>query len=486
MNHKATRLILVLIGVVSIFGMQLSSVFSSQARDGSLAAAQNAQAVDTGEIIFLPTVLTNVPGTTAFGIDFGEITETNGLYKLANAGAGWIRRSAVNWSAVEPNEGERNWAALSELENELVTANSKGMKVILIVLSTPAWAQKADGYYCGPVKEEKLVSFANFMHDLVARYSVPPYNVKHWELWNEPDIAPVAVAQDSEFGCWGNADDPYYGGGYYAEMLKTTYPQVKAADPASQVLVGGLLLDCDPRLPGVVACPYKLPPKFLEGILRHNGDNDGGDFFDGVSFHAYDYYDYDLGKYASDKWNSDNTTGPVVIAKADYLNSLLNNPEFGAPGKFLMNTETALIYLGTPVTAEYEETKAYYVAQVYAAGQSLGLRASIWYNVFGWRSSGLLNKNLAERPAYKAYTVARQTLWDASFLGKIEDYPSILGFKFLRGDRPIWVIWSGDLQTHTVDLGSTPDWIIDALGEEVATSDSIQVGMKPLYLGWSP
>ena len=39
-------------------------------------------------------------------------------------------------------------------------------------------------------------------------------------------------------------NDPYYGGGYYAEMLKIVYPQIKAADPEAQILIGGLLLFC--------------------------------------------------------------------------------------------------------------------------------------------------------------------------------------------------------------------------------------------------
>ena len=126
------------------------------------------------------------------------------------------------------------------------------------------------------------------MHALVARYSVALYNIKYWELWNEPDIASSNFPGDNLFGCWGDPNDPYYGGGYYADMLREVYPQIKAADPQGQVLVGGLLLDCDPRL-GAGCEKVKnnnQPSKFLEGILRKNGVP----FFDGVSFHAYDYY----------------------------------------------------------------------------------------------------------------------------------------------------------------------------------------------------
>jgi hypothetical protein len=83
------------------------------------------------------------------------------------------------------------------------------------------------------------------MHDLVARYSVPPYNVKYWELWNEPDVDPALaglIGGDIPFGCWGDSTDPYYGGGYYAEMLKAVYPRIKAADPQAQVARGRIAL----------------------------------------------------------------------------------------------------------------------------------------------------------------------------------------------------------------------------------------------------
>ena len=63
-----------------------------------------------------------------------------------------------------------------------------------------------------------LDAFAGFMRDLVARYSVPPYNIKYWEIWNEEDVDPSLVGPTSGFGCWGDATDPYYGGGGYAEF----------------------------------------------------------------------------------------------------------------------------------------------------------------------------------------------------------------------------------------------------------------------------
>jgi hypothetical protein len=496
-NKKFLRLILFGALLGSILGGQLSLTSPSQAKSGVEEFSQSEPAAASADFVYyLPTIKSDsllVQGTTAFGIDMGDITPENGLYRMKNAGAAWIRRSEVNWSKVEPTQGDRNWNALSKLDQDLIRASSNGMEVILIVLGTPPWAQKANGYYCGPVKSTKLAAFADFMNDLVTRYSAPPYNVKYWELWNEPDVTPWPGGQNSEFGCWG-ANDDYYGGGYYAEMLKAAYPAIKSADPEAQVLVGGLLLDCNPT---ITDCGNKQP-MFLEGILRHNGANDGGDYFDGISFHAYDYYWDQLGKYGSPKWGSSYGTGPVVLAKAQFIQNLLNNPEFGAPGKFLINTETAVVCgkhgdepgIGTcdaSPTSAYETTKAYYIPQVFAAGEAAGLRASIWYSSFGWRNSGLLSEgDLAKRPAYQAYFVARNQLLDSTYVREIEEFSSVMGYEFSRPDRRVWLIWSTDAQEHEVELGSSPLKIYDALGAGVPSSDTISVGAKPLYLIWAP
>lgn len=367
------------------------------------------------------------------------------------------------------------------LEPELINASSKGLQVILMVRSTPGWAQQLSGSYCGPIKPSNLADFASFMHDAVARYSVPPYNVKYWEIWNEPDIDPSLVSSDSLFGCWGNASDAYYGGGYYAQMLQAVYPQAKAADQNAQVLVGGLLLDCDPRSICTVGDKSK-PPKFLEGILR----NGGGSYFDGVSFHGYDFYSAALGQYSNAKWGSAwNTTGPVVIAKANFVGSVLNN--YSVSGKFLMNTESALICDSCTSDSVFETTKAYYITQDYAAAMAQSLRANVWYSTLGWRNSGLLNADLTPRDAYTATQFARTELAAPTFTGAISSSDiggttGVRGYKFLRDGRTIWVLWSLDGNTHSATFPNVPRFVWDAMGNSISPAASMPIGLEPLYV----
>ncbi|MCU0489936.1 MAG: hypothetical protein MUE67_13450 [Anaerolineales bacterium] len=290
-----------------------------------------------------PTPLPYLPETPVWGIETYYLGPDPSLDLVKESGAFWVRRNALLWSEVEAEQGARNWQALSGLELELQNAAAEGLQVILVVRSTPTWAQSLEGSFCSPPTAESLAAFGNFLRDAVARYSLPPYNVQYWEIGNEPDVAAGLVASDSPFGCWGQAGDPYYGGGAYAEILKAVYPSIKLANPQAQVLVGGLLLDCDPRNPPEIPAGSGnikdcTPARFLEGALQ----NGAGDFFDGISFHAYDYYAGQPGVYNNANWASaSDTTGPVLIAKTSYLRQLLE--QYGLPGKALYNTEAALL-----------------------------------------------------------------------------------------------------------------------------------------------
>jgi hypothetical protein len=234
-----------------------------------------------------------------------------------------------------------------------------------------------------------------------------------------------------------------------------------------------------------------VQPKFLEGILRNNG----GPYFDGVSFHAYDAYQGALGQYNNPNWSSAwNTTGPVSIAKAQFIQSVLSL--YSVTGKFLMNTENALICGATgdePAcqTDISTETKAYYVVQSYAAAIAQGLRADIWYSVLGWRNSGLLNPDLSPRPAYTAFQFARSELGDAAYTGDITTadiggVSGVKGYKFSRDNRRIWVLWSLDGITHSITLSTVPLSAWDALGNSVSPAPSMDGTLNPLYLEWIP
>lgn len=494
-----------------ILGLLFTSLAETRPTFGMLNEKENSESQiesGAGYISYLPLIQQPRSETVA-GMQMNYISYSSGLSQLADTQSYWVGGAPILWSEIESTPGNYNWSKAASSEKQWQLASSEGLWPIGNVRSTPLWAQLFSGDFCGPIKEQYFDEFAEFMRQLVSRYSVPPYNVKYWEIWNEPDVDHRIVGGNSQFGCWGNYDDSFYGGGYYAKMLKAVYPAMKSANPNVQVLVGGLLLDCDPNKAGNNC----VSSKFFEGIVR----NGGGSYFDGVSFHAYNYFSYtwglpeadryskNLGHYKSNNlWSSAwNTTGPVFIEKAGYLNGILS--KYGVTGKYLLNTEDAVNcsvcngelvqpYNENPTPA-FETTKAYYIAQAYAAAKNLGLRANLWYSLQGWEkyNTGLINSDLSEREGFTAYRVATQKLDRADSLGlltsaDISPVNGIRGYKFSHQNQQTWVVWSLDGNDHAVTLlsGNTLTGITDAFGVAQPLSTSITITIKPLYIEWIP
>ena len=136
-------------GWVLVFVLVLlaSQLFASGSGAGRLNDFSARASEMTGLSAYLPLVIREFPGTpTAFGIDLGAIKAGNGSNQMVQAGSDWVRRDGVDWAAVEPNKGDRNWSAIAGLEADLVNAYKSGLTPIVVVSGTPAWAQKYSGY----------------------------------------------------------------------------------------------------------------------------------------------------------------------------------------------------------------------------------------------------------------------------------------------------------------------------------------------------
>ena len=437
----------------------------------------------------LPTA-TPTPALLPWPVNGVEIAQGTSLDSLPGLGVYWVRRNALVWSSVETVQGYRNWEAAATLEQQLIQISEAGMQAILVVRGTPDWAQAVVGSYCSPIRAEYREAFASFLYEAVGRYSAPPYNVHYWELWNEPDVDPGLVSHTSPFGCWGDINDTeYYGGEGYADMLEVVYPRIKLADPQAQVLVGGLLMDCDPRTPvedppGSGQFKSCTPAKFLEGILASGG----GDYFDGVSFHAYDFYNGALGQYSNFNWDSSwDSTGPTLLAKVDYLRELLTT--YGHPDKFLMNTEVALLCgrTGTEdmcLGDDYANTKAYYAVQAHVAAHSVGVVANIWFSVEGWRGSALLDADSQPLPVYLAISNYAERLGVLAPLGKVDGFQDVSIYEFRGDGRTVWVAWSLDGLPYEISLPALPDAMYDVYGSSLSPSLQLTVTLAPVYIEW--
>jgi hypothetical protein len=321
------------------------------------------------------------------------------------------------------------------------------------------------------------------MQEAVARYSAPPFQVKYWELGNEPDVDPSLVPSESPFGCWGNQEDEYYGGGFYADMLKETYPAIKAADPQAQVLIGGLLLNCDPTHPPEGEdCK---PARFLEGILRKGG----GDFFDIVSFHGYPTYNgsLELDEFAPE-WVS---RGGAVLGRVSLLREVL--AAYGVE-KPLMHTESSLSCPEwrpsrcVPPGNDFMEAQADYMVILYVRNWGAAIAGTVWYQFEGpaWRHIGLFDEQGQPKPAYRALQFLGQELRGAVYTGPVEAGAGARGAEFRTLEKRIWVLWSPDAQPDTVPLPEGVRQVLDKYGTPQLWEGGALNVLSPIYVELAP
>jgi hypothetical protein len=427
----------------------------------------------TTATVHMPLVMRDHrPPPSVFGVQMTTIDSAGGLAQAVEADVHWVRFHGFHWDKIEPlrtGPPRYDWTQVDE--QSLRNARTSGMDVVGIVHATPPWAQKYPGSSCGPIKADALDEFAQFLTALVNRYGAPPYNVRYWELGNEPD-APVRYEQ-TVYGCWGDVREDDFGGGYYAQMLKVAYPAIKAADPQAQVLIGGLLLDCDPaNAPVGKDC---RPGNFLEGILAGGG----GPYFDVVSYHAYTYYAGALGQMSNPNWPGSVT---ALLKKTAFLQGVLER--YGYGDKAMMNTEAAMLCFNP--TEDCLETQAMYVPRAYAEALALGLTGNLYYAMINepWRHTGLLLPDLTPKRVYYAYHTAASFLTRVTYEGTVGGSPAgIEGYAFRQKDtlRRVDVVWSvdGSVQDVTLPPGALA---FDRYGVPIASSGVIQVDYSPVYV----
>lgn len=464
-----------LFSLIMLLGVGLSSHF---------AAPQAGMAGGTYEL-YLPLINRNFPPLpTVFGGEVVKFTDPAVIQLTAQAKVSWLRIPAFDWNKIEPNapvSGVHTYDWSSVPESSLKNMAAHYIRPIATVKMTPAWAQLYPGKYCGPMKAGNFGDFAAFLSAAVQKYSQPPYNVHYWELGNEPDVDPDLLTNPlSGYGCWGDQDDPYYGGRYYADMLKAVYPAIKAADPQAQVLIGGLLLSCDPNDPD---CTNPKPARFLEGILL----NGGGSYFDIVSFHGYPQYSNGLP--LDENWPTWDQRGGVVLGKANFLREVmagfgLNKPLFHTEGALLCSENNPVEC--DPPEPEFEEVKSEYVVWLYVQALAHDFEGSIWYTLDGngWRSSGLIGDNPGNpNLAYEAFKFMTQELEEAVFLQQpLGTNASLRAYEFQTPGKRVWVVWSPDGAPHNLTLPSGYSQVLDRFGNVVSVSGSVLSVKSPVYI----
>jgi hypothetical protein len=429
-----------------------------------------------------PTEDPAAPRALAVGVSLEPGSGVDDIERIAGTGAGWVRSGlTVDWAQLEPQPGQRNWAALAAFEEQLRAASQAGLQVTAAFGGTPDWA-RAPGASdtCGPLASEALPALAQVLGELAERYSQAPYHLHTWELWDSPD----------SLACWGQ-DDPLtgYGGVHYAAMLQAAYPAIRQADPQAEVLVGALELRCAPDA-GSPTCAALA--SFIDSVLFN-----AGEYLDGIAFQAYDglaLADAAWGstlQYDNLLWHSAwDSGGPVLQAKAAYLQAALQfaAQERGLRPKALVAHLAELCPCGAEPFPAFEAAKASYLAQSLAAAHASGVQLAIWRSWQGPQHSGLCWPDGSLAPAYDALRTALQPLAGAAYLGPVVAGGSlpdgIRGHRFSKDDQEWLLLWyfHQDYYQQVLSFETTPQAAWDVLGNLLDPALVAVNPDRPVYL----
>ncbi len=167
-----------------------------------------------------PVYAASIPpptGARTIGYGVNTIAAPDRLDRAKSIGFNWVKLLAA-WKNIQTSRTTFDWKGL---DGDIERANSRGMRILLRVDQSPAWASGTDAYNAPPIND---ADFGDFMAALAARYKG---RIQAYEIWNEPNLK-------TEWG--GRQPDP----GKYARMLKDLYPKVKRADPNAIIVTGGL------------------------------------------------------------------------------------------------------------------------------------------------------------------------------------------------------------------------------------------------------
>ena len=361
-------------------------------------------------------------GDAFFGIQMRDTATEQAALPLADqAGIQWIRMN-VRWDEIEQSDIDPPIYDWTPYDLLIGNATNAGFSLVLTIRDNPDWAATTA---CGPIDKVSTDRFVAFVTALVGRYSQPPYNVKLWELYNEPDNNHTEMPEQG--GCWGQYATEY------AALLADVYPAIKAADPESQLIFGGLAYDFFEGFDegGL------FNADFLDDVLS----SPGGSSFDIMNFHYYRAFHW--------RWDQ---FGRDVIGKTTHLRDKLATYELSKP---IMVSEIGHPSDGPASDGQdySDEASSRYVLQAHARGLAAGLHSMIWFEMVDSsvepRKYGLLAEDQTTKPAYDAYQTLVEQLDGLPYL-RDDSMGDLEVYVFDAGDRHKSVCWSNSQATQTL------------------------------------
>jgi hypothetical protein len=288
---------------------------------------------------------------------------------IKELGTHWVRVFAT-WPDLEPAPGVFAPSWLSKYE-QLFAALAPGSKVIIDMVDTPSWESGSSNPHVPPANPH---DYAAFLGALAKRWAA---RVTAWEIWNEEDSSTW----------WSGGPDP----AGYAQLLKASYPVVKAADPNATVVLGGLTGNDYP---------------FLEGVYQAGGKGS----FDAVGVHTdtacnvlspYDFLRGSDNRMIVDSFLAYREVHATMLANGD------NKPIWMTETSWRTTSATCSegAWRGQKPEGVTPEQQATYLSQAYhCLAQDPYVQVALWFPLQDEHGllSGLVGANGARKPSFGA------------------------------------------------------------------------------------
>nr|WP_296773585.1 beta-xylosidase [Rhodococcus sp. (in: high G+C Gram-positive bacteria)] len=238
------------------------------------------------------------PGATLGALSNADLDHE--LTLASNAGMFGVRVD-IDWSGIEAVRGRFDW---SNTDRVLAAVVSHGMCPLGIIGYTPAWARVAAAAGDSHSRPADPNTYAGFVGTVVQRYRD---HMNLWEVWNEPNIVGFFKPQPDVAA--------------YSLMLRAAYQKIKALQPNSTVLSGGLA-------PATNNGVNIDPTTYLQQMYQLGANA----YFDGFNLHPYTYPALPNDPSTS-SWNTAMKLWPmhdIMVAGGDSAKQIWLT-EFGAP-----------------------------------------------------------------------------------------------------------------------------------------------------------
>ena len=197
---------------------------------GAALAWQRSRPAEADDLTGPIAVRPSLSGVVGINLEAGELARPDLdaiLAGLARDGIRWLRFT-IAWDQVEPARGQLYWSGWDRTFAAL--ARHSDLRPLVVLNGSPSWARAPADADNALAPSHERADFGAFVAAVGRRYGS---QVRYYQVWHEPNIAPHWGARPAD-----PAD--------YAGLLREAAVQLRAADEDAQIVLAALAPTAEP------------------------------------------------------------------------------------------------------------------------------------------------------------------------------------------------------------------------------------------------